>query len=53
MIATHTVKINGKWYSAGMELPNENTSEKVGEKAKRVRQTKSDTVTPTTSTKKY
>lgn len=32
MIATHNIKVNGRWYHAGEELPGEETAPKKAEK---------------------
>lgn len=38
MIATHNIKVNGRWYHAGEELPGEETAPKKAEKPAEVKE---------------
>lgn len=43
MIAGHTMKVNGKWYTAGSEVPESNKKEEISEeKPRRGRPPKSE-----------
>ena len=39
MIATHNIKVNGRWYHAGEELPGEETAPKKAEEPAEVKET--------------
>lgn len=38
MIATHNIKVNGRWYHAGEELPGKETAPKKAEKPAEVKE---------------